>query len=1615
MESSGTYNTGFANLMGKIYDYHPLEQYSSELEALSKNYRTTVYGFPMLVFHKHSTPEDKAIDNSEAYSDIVYEYIGKYNFNLDKSSNEYYGFELEVEQPYINDPWNEMGKRDKLDDDGHPIPELDEDGNIKLNKDGSPVYVQEDYVKAHHEHPWISQIAECWELKDNKGTWTSFRYPDEDVRENGFDVSYSDDLILEISKAIEPRYHAEADKINVAMGHEEDLENEQFEAGTTQPSKNNYLINETDGKLKNFKALFDWLDSTDPIGVPAVQTPLLEPYYGANKVNHYRISRENETQLDGSVKSVRYFVNSDNERIISYQDLIQKTTVQSTTPTGENLYYTSETDSTPTTTTTLYPIYDGYTFEGAYKYLDEHGDNLMEDALIPDVEWNSYQGLAINLYNVRDKYMYDTVDYRRAKFMKEFDQHFDFNYCLIYYILTELLLCYDSRGKNMMLASWGPTSNSNGNYVWFPIFYDIDTQLGLNNIGALLWDYDADATEDGIFSTANSVLWMNFAECYQREIEAKYKSLRQSNVLTSENIEGAYLCDPSVFNNSYAMKGCRPTVAYGLDEWYKYLAPNVRTYQETWDKGTDRRFGFYSNDATNNMKEKSVENYYYACQGDRKLSRSLFITNRLNYLDSKWLAGIYQPGTGSNTNSIMIRANANDTSTSDIYLERQLTSTDNSLLKYYPDPTTAPSLKYYNATSNFNIKPFLNEYLTIFYDEDPIRPVKKYKESEGMDYLSIEGTPSNKKGYKEVSPYSEQIIYIAGGDYLSDLGDLSLKYPSQFTLGRGKRLTTLKLGNDYPGYKNPLLGNTTFALNAEGDSTNKKELLKQIILTGIINLNQTLELGSCVKLQELRALNTAIPQVNFADGAPLNIIHLPNTLNALTLKNAKSLNKILTIKPEVIKEKSGTSYPEGTDVAEREYDQADKETYKGLYLEGITDYNESDHNGNSNFKYLDLVDVNLGYGSWTILSNILKIWDQKPTKNEIIINLENIFWCLYEPLPNDSIYNNTETYYELTVHNNFKEYQSSLDDDVHSQWYKLLKNDRIFTKNNDLIAQANSLTSLSFLQKIIQQRKQSILNENPDLQYFRGKSIPGSSEVFLPKITGTIFINNDNSIENQIDEFDLQEINEYFPNLSIYVNNLKEAHTLSFFTVSNGIEVLRHQIRFPSDTMIPDQMYESFPQKVNWKFLGWALNPEATSDDDFVAKYNEADNSWEINYNMIEFTDEIKDYNLYGIYEIEKFPITFKTFTNDKKTTEETLEIKYIEYGSMIPKPDYYPYTSSDTLQKEQRYDFVGWTLDNTKCFLTDVNEINGTIVDFTKLNQVTMAKTFYACYIKQSVYTNTTPLEFFEVEPSALEFNNQQGYLLKPKINTLKSNTSPDNERWRLKGKITIPYYYTENGEIKGIIIGLKGSSSSTSIPWKYTEITHIFFDKNFTNKNFNAENINSTTLDDSEFTFSSYCFYENTFLQYCEMPFNLKQIGSYAFQKCSYLEYPDFSKCTKHNIQLGSSCFNQIAKMSYSSTEDIYLKLSYNISQYGENSFSNSGPSDTSTNRMYIIFGTSADTGQEKDEVIFDFRSNCFKRTNKWSKITFYGSFSDTKQSTLKDNLQSYVNSLNNIEFLG
>jgi hypothetical protein len=142
MESSGTYNTGFANLLGNpvhpLYSKHPLDDLGIDGSGL----RTSVYGFPVLTFHQYSNYTNNPASDGANNEVFEYEYIGRYNMNLDKSSNEYYGFESKDEHPYVT------------------------------NEDGT--------------HPPIKSVAECWELSDNQGTWCSWKYPSAAARAAGF-------------------------------------------------------------------------------------------------------------------------------------------------------------------------------------------------------------------------------------------------------------------------------------------------------------------------------------------------------------------------------------------------------------------------------------------------------------------------------------------------------------------------------------------------------------------------------------------------------------------------------------------------------------------------------------------------------------------------------------------------------------------------------------------------------------------------------------------------------------------------------------------------------------------------------------------------------------------------------------------------------------------------------------------------------------------------------------------------------------------------------------------------------------------------------------------------------------------------------------------------------------------------------------------------------------------------------------------------------------------------------------------------------------------------------------------------------------------------------------
>lgn len=193
----------------------------------------------------------------------------------------------------------------------------------------------------------------------------------------------------------------------------------------------------------------------------------------------------------------------------------------------------------------------------------------------------------------------DTAAYRLAKFKNEAADHFEMNDLLFYYMFTELFLLVDSRAKNAF-----PTFFDGHKWIWFP--YDMDTAIGINNEGALVFDYsleDIDTVEGAnVFNGQESVLWVNVRAAFHDEIAALYQTLRSGGKLSYAAVEQQF--------EDHQAKW--PEAIYNEDAWYKYLAPLV---------------------------EKGNAAYLSMLQGSKAEQRKWWLYNRFRYIDSKYNAG----------------------------------------------------------------------------------------------------------------------------------------------------------------------------------------------------------------------------------------------------------------------------------------------------------------------------------------------------------------------------------------------------------------------------------------------------------------------------------------------------------------------------------------------------------------------------------------------------------------------------------------------------------------------------------------------------------------------------------------------------------------------------------------------------------------------------------------------------------------------------------------------------------------------------------------------------------------------------------------------------------------
>lgn len=97
----------------------------------------------------------------------------------------------------------------------------------------------------------------------------------------------------------------------------------------------------------------------------------------------------------------------------------------------------------------------------------------------------------------------------------------------------------DNLGKNMVLATW--ERNSAGNLIWYPMFYDCDSMLGLNNEGYVKFDAGVDF-QDNEYNTSNSRLWtkLRHEETYGTAVKQRYHELRDRKILDADHLLNYY-------------------------------------------------------------------------------------------------------------------------------------------------------------------------------------------------------------------------------------------------------------------------------------------------------------------------------------------------------------------------------------------------------------------------------------------------------------------------------------------------------------------------------------------------------------------------------------------------------------------------------------------------------------------------------------------------------------------------------------------------------------------------------------------------------------------------------------------------------------------------------------------------------------------------------------------------------------------------------------------------------------------------------------------------------------------------------------------------------------------
>ena len=126
----------------------------------------------------------------------------------------------------------------------------------------------------------------------------------------------------------------------------------------------------------------------------------------------------------------------------------------------------------------------------------------------------------------------------------------------------------------------------------------------------------------------------------------------------------------------------------------------------------------------------------------------------------------------------------------------------------------------------------------------------------------------------------DRVIGLPDSDMIADIGDMSGHMVELIDTSKLTRIVRLKLGSDAEGYVNRSLTNLTLGNN---------KLLRYLDVRNCPELKTSIDASGCTGLEEAYFDGTSITGLGLPNGGILKILHLPETVVNLTLRNQTKL------------------------------------------------------------------------------------------------------------------------------------------------------------------------------------------------------------------------------------------------------------------------------------------------------------------------------------------------------------------------------------------------------------------------------------------------------------------------------------------------------------------------------------------------------------------------------------------------------------------------------------------------------------------------------------------------------------------------------------------------------